>query len=262
MLVMDEGEYVSWTLVFFLFPAIIAISRGRLLDFFFTDLLSQKWSPTSEQIAVLAHPFNSGPTWTGPYPTGLDGVEILNSKSISKKAWERSKFNVIWSFISYPFNPRFFVLRLFREPSDEISLWDKLSAERPTWGFAGADANARAIPLADYLVKFPSYAMSFGIFSNHILLPTELTGNYEKDRQKIFFGSQAGQFYTALDLLEIPRGLLLKIEMKDETYLMGSQIKMRKGLRLFARLQLNQKNFYEIVVYKNGTEFSTPTRLN
>ncbi len=163
---------------------------------------------------------------------------------------------MLWSFITYPFNPRLSFLRLFREPDDEISLWDKLLNERPVWGFAGADANARAIPIANYLIKFPSYLMSFGITSNHILLTTELTGSYEKDRLKIFTALKKGQFYFALDLLGNPKGFVANIFDREKSFQMGSTIKFNKNLILKAKIPIEPKYFYELVVFKNGEKVS------
>lgn len=258
LLVLDESEHS------FLDSRLLLINSEtpKIADevtentIFLTDLLTQKFNPSSNQLLVLAHPFRNGPTWSGPYPGGLDGIEVLNPKSISKAAWDRSKLNVLWSFITYPFNPRLSFLRLFREPDDEISLWDKLLNERPVWGFAGADANARAIPIANYLIKFPSYLMSFGITSNHILLPTELTGSYEKDRLKIFSALKKGQFYFALDLLGNPKGFVANIFDRDKSFQMGSSIKFNKNLILKAKIPIEPKYFYELVVFKNGEKVS------
>ncbi len=219
---------------------------------YFTDLLSRRMTENKETLLILAHPFNKGPTWTGPYPPGLDGIEILNPKSISTKAWLRSKLNVIWSFVIYPFNPRYAFLRLFREPSEEISLWDQLSKERPTLGFAGADASARAIPWANTLLRFPSYQTSFEIAQNHVLLNSELTGNYQKDRQKIFSALRRGNFYASLDLLGDPTGFIALIEDRENSHLMGERIKFHKNLRLKASLPSKPLAFFEIVVFKNG----------
>jgi hypothetical protein len=143
-------------------------------------------------------------------------------------------------------------LRLFNEPTEEVALWDKLSNETPTWAFAGADANAKAIPLANYLIKFPSYQMSFGIMSNHVLLPTELTGSYEKDRGKIFSALKNGHFYAALDLLGDPKGFNALLWDHDKSYLMGSVVHYSKNLKIVAKLPIEPKDFYEIVLFKNG----------
>ncbi len=237
-------------------------------NLYFTDLLSQKFSENTravknisneslndnlkDTLLVLAHPFQNGPTWTGAYPPGLDGLEILNPKAISAGAWARSKLNVIWSFIIYPFNPRYAFLRLFREPVEELALWDQLSKDHPMIAFGGVDASARAVPWANALLKFPAYQTSFEITNNHVLLTSELTGSYQKDRQKIMTALRKGHFYISLDLLGDPKGFTSFMEDKDKQILMGEKIKFNKGLRLMTRLPTEPKDFYEVVVFKNG----------
>ncbi len=233
---------------------------------FFTDILSQKFNAIKDSpkdtLVVLAHPFNPGPTWTGSFPPGLDGLEILNPKSVAEKAWARSKLNVIWSFIIYPFNPRYAFLRLFREPAEELSLWDQLSKERPILAFGGADASARAVPWANALLKFPSYQTSFEIINNHVLLSSELTGSYAQDKLKIMNALRKGHFYISLDLLGDPKGFVSYIEEKDKDkdqakqgdrqILMGEKIKFTKNLKLVTKLPVAPKDFFEVVVFKNG----------
>jgi len=202
---------------------------------------------------VLAHPFNNGPTWTGDFPVGLDGIEIINPKSISSRAWANSKLNVFWSLVCYPFSPNLAFLRLFQEPTDEVALWDKvLSEKRKIFGYSGADASARAIPFASYLIKFPSYEKSFEITTNHILIEAELNGNFETDRLKIMKAFKQGQFYMSLDLLGDPKGFNAYIEDHDKIHPIGSSMKFNKHLRLISKLPFAPKDFYEIVVFKNG----------
>lgn len=262
LLVMNEGEYsfLDSRLLYF------AQDSSRLPDtpaetaVYFADLLSQQSSDGKDHLLILAHPFNPEQTWTGPYPPGLDGIEILNPRAISQRAWIRSKLNVAWSFIIYPFNPRYAFLRLFREPREELVLWDKLSENRMTWGFAGADASARAIPFANALIKFPSYKTSMEIANNHVLLESELTGNYQKDRQKIFSALRKGNFYSSIDLLGDPKGFNTVIKDRDRTYLMGSRIKYSKGLKLSSNLPIVPKDFFEMVVLKDGERVLTQNK--
>lgn len=219
---------------------------------FFTDFLTQQSNQNRQSFVVLAHPFRNGPTWTGPYPAGLDGLEVLNTKSVSSRAWTNSKFNVVWSAITYPFNPQLSFLRLFREPTEETALWDKLASSRKTLGFAGADASARAIPWSNYSLKFPSYQRSFEIVSNHVLLEAELTGQYQKDRQKIFNALRMGQFYFAVDLLGDPKGFNAVILDQDKVHPIGSKLKFNKNLKLSVKIPNEPKDFYEVVIIKNG----------
>ncbi len=219
---------------------------------YFTDQLSQTNLQGREDIVVLAHPFNNGPTWTGEFPVGLDGLEILNPKSISTQAFNNSKLNVFWSLVCYPFNPNYAFLRLFQEPSDETSTWDKVLAERKIFGYSGADASAHAVPFASYLIKFPSYEKSFEITTNHVLIEAELNGNFQSDRQKIMKAFKHGQFYFSLDLLGDPKGFNAYVQDHDRIHLMGSTTKFNKHLRLVSKLPYTPKDFYEIVVFKNG----------
>jgi len=254
LMVMNEGEYS------FLDSRLLYLSQDESklpntpaeTSVYFADLLSQEPADGKDHLLVLAHPFNPSQTWTGSYPPGLDGIEILNPRAVSQRAWLRSKLNVAWSLIIYPFNPRYSFLRLFREPREELLLWDKLSEGRMTWGFAGADASARAIPFANALIKFPSYKMSMEIANNHVLLESELTGNYQKDRQKIFSALRKGNFYSSIDLLGDPKGFNAVIKDKDRTYLMGSKLKFSRGLKIISALPIEPKDFFEVVVLKDG----------
>lgn len=260
LLVMSEAEYS------FLDSRILFISDSGARSFnafsdinlFLTDILSQPATQSRDGIAIHAHPFDrGGPTWTGPYPTGLQGLEILNPKSIAGRAWANSKLDVLWSSLFYFFNSKYAFLRLFREPHEELSLWDSISEDRPFWGFAGANASARAVPLADYLVRFPSYQKSLEIVSNHVILPSELTGSYQKDRSKIIKALKSGQFYFSVDLLGNPKGFNVVVLDGEKTHLMGSKMTFKPGLKLHARLGRAPEAFYEVVLIRNGQREKT-----
>lgn len=254
LLVSVQGEYS------FLDMRLLHISEDKSLPpldpsnerLYFTDLLSQKNDQKRSALVVLANPFSNGPTWTGNFPIGINGIEVMNQKSISQRAWQNNKLNVLWSLICYPFNPNLAFLRLFQEPSEELSLWDRVLKERRLVGFSGADASARAIPFASYLMKFPSYQKSFEISSNHVLLEAELNGNYQKDKQKIFNALERGQFYIALDLLGDPKGFVTYIQDRDKIYPLGSSIKFAKNQTLKVRLPAAPTDFYEVVIYRDG----------
>lgn len=259
LMVMSEAEYS------FLDSRILYVAElpGKRFDssseanLFLTDLLSQTSEQSRDGLTVLAHPFHNGkPTWSGAYPTGLHGIEILNSKAISSNVWRDSKLDIFWSLVIYPFNPRYSFLRLFREPTEEIALWDRLNVEQPetyVTGFAGSDANARAIPLANYLVRFPSYQKSLGLANNHILLNSELTGHFLKDRQKVFQALRNGNFYFSMDALADPKGFnALLIDDHERSHLMGTRTPFKKGQRIEARIAHPPDEFYEMVLWKDG----------
>lgn len=221
------------------------------------DLLSQPVDGNPDDLLILAHPFKAGFSWSGEIPTGLDGFEILNAKSLSNRAWEASKVSTLWSLLTYPFNPRLAFLRLFQEPTEELELFDRLGTTRPIVGFAGAEASARAIALTDYLIKFPSYQRSFEFLTNHVLLNSELTGNAERDKAKIFAALKKGQFYLCLELLGDPKGFFIALEDKGRWGLPGSRWKFSKDLRLNIQLPSRPTSYFEVVIYRNGLRYET-----
>lgn len=216
------------------------------------DLLSQNTGASKDTLTILAHPYKAGYSWNGEIPSGLDGFELWNQKSLSNRAWAESKLSVVWSLLTYPFNPKLALLRLYTEPTDEVALLDKLSTQRKINIYAGTEASARAIPLANYLVRFPSYKRTFEVMSNHILLKSELTGSFNSDRLKIFSALKSGNFYIAMDMLGDPKGFVATIDEENRSYLMGSEVKFKKGMQLKVKLPATPKDFFEIVIYRNG----------
>jgi hypothetical protein len=220
---------------------------------FFTDRLSQINRPPHAGIFILAHPFKPGYQWTGDYPSGLDGLEVLNLKSIWENAWHHSRLSFLWTIFVYPFNPQLAFLRLFEPPRRELDLWDQLSRERVRIGFAGTDAEARMKLFGRNHIEFPSYTSLFRIVRNHVLLQSELTGQFELDRRKITEALQAGQFYMALDLLADPRGFV--IVMRDEEGRMrplGSTMRLRQNPELVVRLPVKPSVPFEVQVLRDG----------
>jgi hypothetical protein len=224
-----------------------------------SDVLSQKAEKNSDSLIVLAHPFKVGFSWTGELPEGLDGIEIANLKSMSQQSWNYSKLSTIWSILLYPFNPKLALMRIFQEPNEELMLFDQVSQKRKLVAFQGAEASARAVPLADWLIKFPSYEKVLSIASNHLLLTSELTGNMKEDKVKILSALKNGQFYICFDGLGDPKGFeaYLMDEPKQKRYSMGSEVKINSELKFYFKLPTEPTSFYEVVLFKNGERVDT-----
>lgn len=224
-----------------------------------SDMLSQPAQINRNTLLVLAHPFKSGFSWSGDLPDGLDGIEIANLKSLSQQSWNYSRISTIWSIMLYPFNPQLAFMRLFQEPSEELNLFDQVSKTRRLVAFQGAEASARAIPLAGLLVKFPSYERVLSIASNHLLLTSELTGNMNEDKMKILAALKQGQFYIAFDALGDPQGFeaYASQEGSRRKFSMGSEISLVNNLQIYFKLPAEPTSFYEVVLYKDGTRVDT-----
>jgi hypothetical protein len=87
-----------------------------------------------------------------------------------------------------------------------------------------------------------------------------LTGDFVKDREKIFSAFQAGQFYFALDLLGNPKGFNAYVQDQDKQWTMGTHLKFHRGLQLKARIPVEPKDFYEIALFKDGERVATSNK--
>lgn len=216
------------------------------------DFLSQNKEQLSQELTILAHPFKLGYQWNGALPEGLDGIEIINLKALSVRAWEKSRLSVFWSLLIYPFNSRLALIRLFEDPKEELDLWDRELSEGNMSGFAGAEASARALPLPRYSVKFPSYQRLFEIATNHVILKSELTGQFSADRNKIFRALKAGNFYFSFDILGNPKGFNFLAKTKDRDFLMGSTLPLTNDLSLHFSLPAKPQHPFEFRLFRNG----------
>ncbi len=227
------------------------------------DLLSQSGSDAEPDLLILAHPSKQGFSWSGPYPSGLDGIEVINLKSVWQKAWMNSKISFFWSALVYPFNPQFALLRLYEEPQEELNLWDQLSITRPTVGMAGAEATARTgSTFGRFYFRFPSYQRSFSLLSNHVLLRSELTGEAEGDRRKILSALASGQFYMSLDILGNPKGFAAYIQDGEKIIPMGGKVKWSPGMKLITHIPRKPRVPFETKFFKDGQELMASNSLD
>lgn len=220
---------------------------------FFADQLTNTNRTKDLGIFVLAHPFKPGFKWKGNFPVGLDGIEIINLKSIWQKSWIERKASFFWTLFLYPFNSRMALIRIFDMPWEEIALWDRLNLDRKVLGFAGSDAEAKLRISQKYSIEFPSYSTLFGLVRNHILLPSELTGDGKSDRVKIASAIRKGQFYMSLDSLANPRGFISLIErLHQPPVLIGGDLKFESGMILKTVLPQKPNVPFDVIYYRNG----------
>lgn len=220
---------------------------------YFSDLLSQRRRAEELGLLILAHPLKPNYSWSGEFPQGLDGLELVNLKSVWQAGWIRSRLSFLWSLLIFPFNDRLALLRLFKDPVEEAQLWDQLATKRPMLAIAGADAEAQIKITDEMRLKYPSYQTLFSLVSNHLLLRSELTGEIKADRRKILEALRQGQAYVALDILGDPKGFYAQIlGPKGEVYPIGSELTWQEGLELEVHLPEKPLVPFEIEIYRNG----------
>ena len=255
VLVFVDGEYsyLNSRLI-----NLFATSRDHLQgvgrsQVFFNDLLNTNPKPRDAGMLLLAHPFKEGYSWSGDYPDGLDGIEIVNLKQIWQRAWLNHKLSFFWSLLIYPFNDRLAFIRLVQDQGNEISLLDQLSRIKHRVGISGADAEAKFLFGEVPWLRFPSYETLFSISTNHVLLRSELTGNEKSDREKISNAIRSGSFYVSFDLLANPKGFNAVIRSPNgKTFSMGSQIKWEEGMAMEIDLPHKPNVPFDVDIYKDG----------
>ncbi|AZZ38165.1 hypothetical protein CIK05_15605 [Bdellovibrio sp. qaytius] len=218
----------------------------------FFNKTSKDFAKDEDALIIESHPINTPYELTQLTENKFDGLEVLNFKSIAQKSWRESRLSTMWSLLYYPFNPRLALTRLYKEPSAEIAVFDQLSQLKKVNFFVGAEATARAIPFADWLVKFPSYEMSFNIASQHIFLTSELTGDISNDAHKVLTALKNGHSYVAFDALGDPAGFEVYMTENRKKFFTGDDIAFTKNLRLYYKLPAEPIPFYEVVLFKNG----------
>ncbi len=230
---------------------------------FLGDQLNQTKKEEVKQMIVLAHPFKKGFLWNGPVPEGVYGIEILNLKSIWQNAWLEKKISFLWSVFIFPFNPELSLIRLFSLPLKELELWDLENKTHKLLAFAGSEAEAKLKFPASLGLKIPPYSTIFNLLRTHILLTSELTGQFANDKQKILRGLKEGAFYLSIDALADPRGFNAVVSAgPGHTHLMGSSFALETGQRLSISLPEKLKYPFEVNIYKDGKKLLSANTFN
>jgi len=223
------------------------------------DMLSQENRSPEAGVLVLAHPMKSRFRWSGELPPGLDGMELINLKSVWQEAWEKNKGSFFWSLLILPFNEKLALLRLFETPTEEVRLWDEQNEKRRTFAIAGADADAKMVlGGSEKFLRFPSYQTLFSLVRNHVLLRSELTGHPQNDEEKLSAAIRAGQFYLSLDVLGNPRGFNAIVQNgQGQISPMGSQIPYTSDMSIVVTLPQKPQVPFDVIIYRNGQRMMT-----
>lgn len=224
--------------------------NSRLITAEITDFFQ---SNKKESLIYMAHPLDKEFDESFLLRQNLSGIEVINLKKMTQQSWSTNRISTIWSLLFYPFNPKLALIRLFNEPDKELQLFDRIAQIKKFVMFLGSEASARAIPFADWLIRFPSYERTLGIASQHLVLNSELIGDMEKDSKPIETALANGNFFLAFDTLGNPSGFEAYIadESGNHFYKIGDSLPFKRNLKLF--FQFPEPNvFYEIILFKDG----------
>ncbi len=153
--------------------------------------------------AVAAHPGSpktdlAWQDWQVP----VDGIEWLNGDS----EWrDESVWSLLRVLLTYPLRPREALASLLDRPEQVMQHWDKLTAQRPVVGIAGADAHAR-VGLTSIgepydmraSIPLPSYAAMFSALSVTVDGVT-LSKDATADAGAVVQALRDGRVYSTID---------------------------------------------------------------
>lgn len=221
----------------------------------FSDMLGQDDYRDDTGLLFLAHPNKEGFEWQGEIPIGLNGIEVLNLRSHWQLTYIDSPISFLWSLVVYPFNRRMAFIRLMTiKPEKNLKLWDDLSLQRPRIGILGADARAQVRMPSGKSWAIPRYDVIFQVGTNHLLLESELTGIWDRDKPKVIKALRKGQFYFSFDLLANPEGFVAyAVDDNQKRYPIGSEVPA--GSELVVRLPAKPNYPFDVIIFRNGEKF-------
>lgn len=226
------------------------------------DLLSRVGSESTDtrgegrDLLSLGQVSRNGTEWSGAYPAGLSGLEVLNIRQHLGHVFNNARLSFFWSLIIYPFNPDLALIRLFADLDTSFETWDRLTSARKTFGYLGSDAGAPA-QLAGLKIDLPDYDTLFRSFSNHVLLRSELTGDYVSDRKKVLSALHGGQSYFAIDAFGGTKGFAVWYEDAGGISQLGARVNIQDSSRLMVRLPRKPVVPFETAIVKDSASIMT-----
>ena len=200
-------------------------------------------------LSFIAHPidpaapkFNQGDfSWDKWDVTGYTGIELWNGFSEFK-----TRLKNIPAALWYAYLPD----RIARGPIPEtLAIWDRLtSTGNRVVAVGGSDAHAMHANLGPLKRTVFPYQYHFKSVNTHLLLPTELTGEFEFDQGLILQALRAGHAFVGYDLPFPTTGFQFSATSGKERAIMGDEITLQESTTLMIDIPLAG----ECALIKNG----------
>lgn len=184
------------------------------------------------------------------------GVEVVNVHQWLTQFANNDRLSFLWSALIFPFNPDLAILRSFADFDTSFSDWDRRSAAQPTFGILGLDAGS-PFPVFGFGAALPSYDALFRAASTHILLRSELTGEFASDRRKVLRALYAGQSYFAIDSLGPTKGFAAWADDGGTVRPLGTRFRLAESARILVRLPRKPDVAFETVILRDGASIMT-----
>lgn len=184
-------------------------------------------------LSFLAHPNDCPIEWVHEseipwveWPLArFTGLEIWNYMSSMKDLMPTP-----WKALPVAFRPE----RAMIGPNPAtLALWDSLLAQgRRVVGIGNADAHATTYRVGPISHVVMPYDFLFSCVNTHVLLPTPLVGNFDRDRSAIYRALRTGNCFISYDLLGNSRGFRYSAHGANVATIMGGSIRLGAGVTL------------------------------
>ncbi len=164
--------------------------------------------------------------------SGFTGIELWNQMSEFK-----SRATSISKAVLHAFFPKLMMLGPLEKT---LKLWDDLLQERkqPIVAVGGVDAHAMVVRKGPLKVVLYPYEFQFRSLTNHLLIPTPLTGELDQDKRLIYEALRQGHTFVAYDLPHSTRGFRFSVNARDGQFWMGDTVSVESGLTFQVRLPI------------------------
>lgn len=203
----------------------------------------------SDGLSFLAHPidpaapnFNQGDfSWDKWDVSGYTGIELWNGFS-EFKTMLKNNLTALW----YAFNPA----RIARGPIPEtLTIWDRLTgAGQKVVAVGGSDAHALHANLGPIKRTVFPYQYHFQSINTHLLLPENLSGDFDTDKSLIYNALRQGHAFIGYDLIQSSKGFGFTATGIGVDAVMGDELNLGDGITL----QITLPNKAECILIKDG----------
>ncbi|MBN1264125.1 MAG: CehA/McbA family metallohydrolase [Anaerolineales bacterium] len=205
-------------------------------------------------LCFLAHPHDpEAPrfhepnlSWVDWRVHGYTGIELWNAMSEFK-----GRLSSILSAVWYAYFPSRIALAPFPQT---LAIWDRLlNTGQKVIAIAGADAHAGSYSMGPFTRTLFPYDFHFRAINTHVLTADPLTGDVQKDRDRILDALKNGSCFPANDQHHPSDGFRFTAESDHGTIQMGQTSTIRFGVTMQIRLPAAA----DIRLLRNGMELHT-----
>jgi hypothetical protein len=192
----------------------------------------------NDGLSFIAHPIEDPMERFGELAYGWRNWEVQRFTGI--ELWNHmSEFKSVSPTLTSAAINALFPARMTLGPLERtLILWDDLIAtrKRKIVAVGGVDAHELVKKFGPFRVKLYPYLHHFKSITTHLLIPKPLTGSFPEDRRMVMDALRAGHGWVAYDLPALTDGFRFLADNDDGTFIMGDQVKIKRGLTLQIRM--------------------------